>query len=441
MKNQNNEDRIQKRMKELLENPIRKYRVKPEARASFVENLQNIGREHSLITNIRMVFQPMPVRAVTLAGVLACLAFVIHTLFISQYPQATGMKGTVKIFRSSSNEWVFAKADTVRLYKDDILKTFDNGQADIVLANRYHMRIRNNSEIMLVSNPASLNNKSIKYRLIKGKCYANYRKKPSGRHFIINTREADISVLGTNFSVATMPQMNQTWIGVLSGLVRVTGITGRKKEKPLNTSVLVRPGEKTTVRYGEYPSKPVRLMENELIDMEELYRIGSKPQVALLISNGRSRTRELLNVASLYISADNQNPITANLEGILKDLDRTIKDGRRKEYLKNISSFEHIVNENPNPEYDVQFLLFIGAYYNLLGEHDKAIGTFSKVVNEHSYSSLTSIAQCAIAIIYEDELHAYIKAHEAYRKVLQKYPSSLEIYEASDGMKRLKAIQ
>ena len=87
---------------------------------------------------------------------------------------------------------------------------------------------------------------------------------------------------------------------------------------------------------------------------------------------------------------------------------------------------EEVVEKHPNPKYDVQFLLYIGAYYEYLSYHEEAIATFEKVLKKYPDSPLASIAQCAIGVIYEEGLKDAERANAAYEQTLQKYPNSLE---------------
>ena len=98
----------------------------------------------------------------------------------------------------------------------------------------------------------------------------------------------------------------------------------------------------------------------------------------------------------------------------------------KKEHLESIKLLEKIVDEYPNAKYDVQFLLYIGAYYEYISEHEEAIKAFEKVLDKYPDSPLASMAQCAIGIIYKDKLHDPEKARAAFKAVLDRYPNSLE---------------
>ena len=114
-----------------------------------------------------------------------------------------------------------------------------------------------------------------------------------------------------------------------------------------------------------------------------------------------------------------------------------MREDSKEKHMESIKEFEAIVNNYPNPKYDVQFLLFIASYYKDLGEYQNAIAIFERIVRNYPHSSLTSIAQCAIGIIYEEKLKDNDRAKAAYLKVLSNYPQSPEAEEATAGLGRL----
>jgi tetratricopeptide (TPR) repeat protein len=159
--------------------------------------------------------------------------------------------------------------------------------------------------------------------------------------------------------------------------------------------------------------------------------------VALLISTGPTRTRELLSVTPLYISAEKGGILPDTIRKAASQFNKAIKEHSEEMHLESIREFEELVNDHPNPKYDVQLLLFIGAYYEYLDEHLMAIETFDRVLMRYPRSGLASIAQCAIGIIYEEKLNDMAAAKEAYEKVISRYPRSAEVEEATAGLGRL----
>ena len=430
----NNRLPIKKTVKKILAK-LPEHDISDAKKREFIARLYDVHRERKTIVDFVPVRKILSFRtaAVTLALIFLVAGF--NYLFSPLCPVITNINGTVKICKASNNEWVFAERPNIRLGKNDVLKTFNDGQADLVIPGLYHIRLKNNSEIKLARSTSRAIPQDMQYILSQGKIFTHYNKmRKIGRELGIETPQAEATALGTDFMVESISMMNTTTVGVLGGVVRVSSL-GLPKEAV--SAVMLQGGERTMVRQGSAPSRPARLMENELLEMEELYRIGTRPQVALLISTGPTRTRELLSVVPIYVVSDEPGALPEKIDKIVKDFNRAIREKSKEKHIENIKELESIVNDYPNPKYDVQFLLFIGAYNSGLGEYQKAIDTFERVVRDYPNSSLTSIAQCAIGIVYEEKLKDFDKAKTAYQKVLSNYPQSPEREEAQAGLSRI----
>lgn len=420
------DDKVQEDIKKLLSG-WRSHEL-PEAKTSeFIARLYKVSEERKHIVGFSL-----PFRAPAFAYAMASLfvgVMVYQYAFAPVYPVVTNVEGTVKVYSASKNEWSVVEGGDTKLRRNDIVKTFGDGRADIIARNLYHVRMKRDSELTLAQASSRALPGAIRYELAKGKAFAYYDKaRAANREFRIETTQATATAVGTDFMVESMPQFGNTWVGVLEGAVRVTAS---------DVSVMVRPGEKTTVRGNTAPDKPARLEENELLEMEELYRIGTKPQVALLISAGKSRTRELLAATPLYISSRKEDILPEKMRSIIETLNRAVKGRSKETYLENIHQFEELLEKYPNPKYNIQFSLFIAAYYEHLDEHQKAIEAFNRVIEKYPGSNLASIARCAIGLIYEEKLADAADARAAYRKVLSDYPQSPEAEEAIAGLSRL----
>ncbi|MCQ9207524.1 MAG: FecR domain-containing protein [Omnitrophica bacterium] len=430
-----NDLKLQDRIKKLLKDP-------PQHKFSDAKKRELIGRLYEVKEEKKnlVYFEPFkfaPVYASVLATAL--IIFGYAHFFSPLYPVVSGTKGALEVYRSGEERWITVQKPKLRLRENDIVKTSGESVADIVIPNLYHVRLKGNSEIRLAKAGPRISAESIKYDLIRGKAFVYYKKGKSRRKkFEINTPEAGISVVGTEFMVKTMRGAQSTWVGVLDGVVRVTGrdIKGPLAKPKLKT-VRVKAGEKATVRKGKAPARPKRLLEKELLELEELYRIGEKPQVALLISTGRNRVRELLSFTPLYISAEMSGILPEKIEKIAKIFNKAVKEGSKAKHIESIKEFERLVKYHPNPKYDVQFLLFIGAYYEYLDEHLEAIDAFQRIIVKYPKSNLRSLAQCAIGLIYEEKLNAPSNARISYKKILSEYPQSPETTEAKRALVRL----
>ena len=432
MERKKEEFMIQEKIKRLLKDPPG-YKLSDGKRREFIARLYDVTEEKKNI--VHYIFSKESRRLVGAAATLSVLFFVYNYLFAALNPYVCNATGTVKIYRSARNEWVMFENGRSRIGKDDIVKTFSDGGADLTIPNLYHIRMKTNTEIKLaLAGSRAIPGKTI-YELAKGKVFTDKRHSGMREPFEICTPEARARALGTEFMVESIPELSRTRVSVLDGAVRVTSI---KSDGLIpDDTVMVEAGEKTVVNKYAAPERPAVLLEDDLRELEELYRIGEKQQVALLISTGRGRTRELLSYTPLYISAGKPSFLPAKIEQIARQFSHAVKEGSKEDHLNSIKEFEEIVDRYSNPKYDVQLLLFIGAYYEYLNEHEKAIETFGRVVSRYPRSSLASIAQCAIAIIYDDALKDSRKAKESYGKVLSDYPKSPEAEEALAELEKL----
>ncbi|MBF0217472.1 MAG: tetratricopeptide repeat protein [Candidatus Omnitrophica bacterium] len=360
----------------------------------------------------------------------AALALVIgvalYLLVTPARPHVSNAKGTVKIFDSSANRWYFAGEGYPGLGEGDIIKTFDDGECDLVSDGKYYMRLRSGSELLIKELPSKIFRSEIKYVMDKGDVLTYFRKVlPIHDKMSLETGSALVSVVGTDFMVKSAPSMANTWVGVLTGAVRIDGkdIDGRIKK---DGGILVNPGEKVVIDKGKNPPEPSRMLGGEIADMSELYGMGNKEQVALIISGGTERVKEMLEMPIVYISDKSSSALIREMGKILGELKEAFVEGRKDKYLSNIASFEAFLDEHPDPKYDVILRLFIGAYYEKIGEHAKSIAVFGDISRKHPDSALLSLADCAIAVIFEGPLADPDKARELYRKILEKYPDSPE---------------
>lgn len=381
--------------------------------------------------------RPIPILAGAASILVIFILFYFYAL-LPQIPALYNIKGTVKVFNARKEEWVLAK-NRQGVRENDIIKTFQDGVVDIELESVYSMRLKKDSEIRVGRLNSRISKKAIRFEVAKGKVFAYYNNRTGkkGRNFELETGQVLASAVGTDFMLETIPKLEKTWLGVLDGVVRVTSVKVPEGISPEAATVYVESRYKTEAFTGKIPEKPQRMMEDEWLELKELYSLGRKPQVALLISTGSTRTRELLSLAPLYISDKEPSILPDKLTKMAKIFSQAVEERSKEKHVKAIREFEDIVNQYSNPVCDVPFLLFIGAYYEYIGEHNKAIETFKDVINRYPQSSLASIAQCAIGIIYEEKLHDVTKAKESYRKIINKYPESPEAKEAHSALNRL----
>jgi TolA-binding protein len=430
MKQKMSDNDIQERVRGIIKGSADPGREAPEdvkkAFYSALESLPGPGPAGGFSWNAALV--------PAIAAILLCAA--TYLFLAPKKPVVTNVSGTVKVFRGDGNSGEFVTKD-LKLNKGDVVKTFEEGSADIV-SGEYHLRLKGSTEIRLDTLNGKISNAPVEYTLKAGDLLAFYKKAMGNvKEFHIDTPQAAVSVLGTDFMVGMAPGTGDTWVGVMTGLVKVTG---KEMAGGLNVQkeVLVKPGEKTVVGKGKAPGAPEKMLGEELMSMSELYGLGKRTKVALIISSGEGRTRELLASTSLYITDKADSKLSRDMKGIVSDLNKALKERSKEKYRENIDKFEKLISGNPDPEYEFQFLLFIGAYYSHIGDYEGAIRSFRKGIDKYPLSSLVSIARCAIGLISEEKLLRRDEAIAEYNAILLKYPGSPEAYEAARGIERLK---
>lgn len=309
----------------------------------------------------------------------------------------------------------------------DIVVTKKGAELDIGISNKYAIRVKENTKFKITKLIPRYGNGKAFLELEDGKMLVSVGEGFKGSKFEIKTPTCVTGVRGTKFSIdVTEKDKLKTKIDVLEGKVEVKGQYKDKRFLLAKQVVFVGAGQKTEVFKDEPPELPQRLVEKEWKELEELYQIGKKPQVILLLKNTPDRAKQLLAPCPIYISDEKPRQIPMLIEEAVLKIKEAIETGDTARHLESIRLLERIVEEHPNPKYDVQLFLYIGAYYEYLSYHKEAIGAFEKALLGYSDSVLASIAQCAIGIIYEESLKDPARAREAYKLLLDKYPNSLE---------------
>lgn len=368
---------------------------------------------------------PALARAVAIFIVAVSAGLLIYSIQ-PLYPTVSAKEGIVMVQAAG----MAAPKEIVlscRLKPGDVVITRGDGQVDLGISNKYALRLKGNSTMKIARITPRYWQGSADFRLDEGMAMVSVDAGFKGSRFTITTKTAAATALGTKFSVETLTEnKEETLVSVVQGKVKV-----RSQYRPGNIllakqTVIVGAGQKTEVPFGSVPVPPSRLMAKEWEALEELYQIGKKPQVMLLVKNSPDRARQLLAPCAIVISDEKPREMPKLLEDALLKIADAIKTGDKAKHMESIKMLERMVNEHPGPKYNVQLLLYIGAYYEYLSYHEDAIKSFEKIILRYPDSPLASMAECAIGIIYEEKLNDRNKANQAYQNILKKYPDSLE---------------
>jgi len=392
----------------------------------------------------RKVFQAQFAFAGVAAAILLAALFTfaaVNPAFLKgELPMVLAARGTVETVLPQDTAPVSLDAGD-RIQKGQVITTGQDGEVDLILKDKYVLKIKPNTSISIAAITRK-NEKGLTALYVnKGKIAARTDEKFNGSEFLVNTRTASAHIRGTVFMVDVDPVRSySTAVSVLTGKVEVNSIyTPAQMEQA--TQVFVRAGEKTDVRPNSVPSAPQRLPVEEWQSLQEIYGLGRKLQVALIIGTGPERVYELLKPCPLYISDEELKIAPKLLKETVSIINQAIESNDRTKHLKAIENLENIVSVYKDKSYSGQLLLFIGSYYRYIDEYEKAAAVFESVAREYKdKKNIASLAQCAAAIIYEKDLKQLQKAREAYNKVLENYPKSPESVEAQKALERMKSF-
>jgi tetratricopeptide (TPR) repeat protein len=407
---------------------------------SFFERLSRRALEG--LDELRYALMP---RIPALARIAATAIFMITASYYiysiqPSLPISISREGVVTVQEMPGREPQNVSAGH-KFKEGDIITTQNGAYLDMGVSSKYTVRIKEASSVKIVKLPPRYGAGKADFKLVEGKMLINIDEGFKGSKFIVDTDEASATALGTKFSVDTSRSGKpKTGVSVLEGKVSVKGSYAPGEEILLaKQSVVVGAGQKTEVLAGDVPQPPQRLMEEEWRSLEELYQIGRKPQVILLLKNTPDRVKQLLRPCPIYISDEKPRDMPVLLEKAVLKIKEAIETHDPAKHLEGIKILEKIVQEHPNAKYNAQLMLYIGAYYEYISYHKQAIRAFEKVIIEYPNSTLASIAQCAIGVIYEEKLNDPSRANAVYRLVLDKYPNSLEAIWAEEklGIKKV----
>jgi len=339
-------------------------------------------------------------------------------------PIIIASRGSAKVYISSKAMWVDAKPG-ICLQSDDQLRLGKHAQVDIEASKLYKIRVKPDSRISFDKIAKNYNSK-MQIDVEQGKIMISTKPRFKGSSLKVTTPAAEATALGTVFMVDVNPlQGGITTVGVSKGNVLVEGKDIPKEMLHFN-KVVVKEGHKTYVRPGEVPTVPEIFSDKEWKAMEELYRIAELPQVALLIGSTADRVEELMRPCMLYIYDAKPRTLPEEFDDAIRLIKKAVDTNSMDLHIAAAEELKRLISEYPSKKYDVQFYLFLGAYYYFLKDYDESLKIFDKIINDIKDSNLTSLAICAKAFIYENGLKDLKKANEIYSRIIIYYPDTPE---------------
>ena len=367
----------------------------------------------------------MPHRLVLVrAGV--SFAFMFGALFSGLYyaeqdmPSVSTTVGSVMVSRGEHSAWEKIDKNYV-LHKGDRLKTGDDSEADIALLSKYSIRLKENTVIKIAKLSPKYRNGVARIALSDGQIMVDIEKGFKGSKFDVETMDSSIRALGTKFVVRGDSNDEKAWVGVLEGKVMAA-----TNEEVGGDSVIILPGMRSEIKKGAGPASPLPMIEEEWRGISELYMLGKKTRVALLVSSGQERVMELLAPCPIFITDQEPRVLPGQLEEAVILINKALINDNRGMHLEGIHKLEELVRSDPGADYNVQLLFFIGSYYRYINMYVQAINTFKTIIEDNPNTPLASLAECAIGVIYRNDLRDRINSKIMFVKVLRDHPASPE---------------
>ena len=388
-----------------------------QEKASFSLN-EIMQRSLSGLKDAFMPKAPVLVRVSALFILIFAVMFGSYNYYIyGNLPIIETINGEAKIYKQDTKAYITARPN-MRLRENYRIETANGAVLNIISKGKYAARIKEDSDIRIAKLDVRHKNQMTGFDIKYGKLMVNTTDAFKGSAMLLSSPACKAKVVGTAFAVdVDKTSGGTTWLGVLEGKVKVTS---------QGKDVYVEAGQKTQVEPNSLPDVPTLLSDSEWYYIQELYQLGEKPQVVLLVSTRETRVYELLRPAPLYILDTAPRTIPRELEAIITIINKAIEDNGIETHKFAIERLEGLVELHSNPKYNPQFLMFIGSYYYYVGDYKKAVETFEKVVNEYPDYVLSSLAQRAIVEIYQHNLNDEAKAKAAIRKLLERYPYSID---------------
>lgn len=370
---------------------------------------------------------PRPALAAVCTTILLfILTYDVLTYSLVRPPVMATVEGDVSVYSETRKTWLEARPG-LKLARGDIVTVGAGSRADIDQPGKYIVRVKDNSTVVLAKLLPKYINGTTVYNITRGKALVSIAEDFKGSKFVVNTPEAAATALGTEFLVDVSARpVDSTRLGVLEGMVRVESTFVPKAGARSSRRVMVGGGEATEVYRNATPLKPRQLLDKEWAEMAEFYGIGAKSQVALLISNGKYRTRELLRPCPIFISGLKPRELSESLREAITIIDDAIKTKDRAKHLDGIKRLEGIADSHKDPSYAPQLLLFIGSYYNYLDMPDEAVAAFLKAADGYPASTFASMGLYAAGIVCGEKLHDNNRARYYYDLVVRRYPAGQE---------------
>ncbi len=121
--------------------------------------------------------------------------------------------------------------------------------------------------------------------------------------------------------------------------------------------------------------------------------------------------------------------LRTELEQTIEEKEKGVFDEKTKVLIPQktnelIDFYSAYIENNPESDKNPGYIYNMGKLYMGLGQFEKSINTFERIVSNHPDWEKAANAAFNIAFIYDEHLEQKGKAGEMYDRVIEKYPSS-----------------
>ena len=398
------------RFKERLSQVIEEKEAREQRKINLLEKIKDF-----------FAFKYIPRIAVGLVS----LFFVINVIgnyMEKDVPVVSNVKGEAYVYNTEKAIWNKIKKN-MKIKETNILKTNKGAQLDIEVKNKYYVRLKEKTQIKVSKIGKKNLNSNTKLTVENGNLLVDIAEGFKGSKFKVQGTKGEVQALGTKFLVSVVENKDNMAVMVAEGKVKFREIGNEMKfgeEHIVETGMRYEIGQQVT-------NKDVMpLIDEQWEQIAEIYMLGEKTKIALLISMTEDRVRQLLMPCPIFISDEEPRTIPIQIEEVAKNIKKAIEKGENTLHEQAIIGLIDVINQMSETKYNVQILLFVGAYYRYISKYEKAIEIFDLIEKQYSTDNLVSLAVCAKALIYEEDLVQIEKAKEEYRKIRMQYSGSLE---------------
>lgn len=401
-----------------------------------------VGLEGVLARIRDTIVYPVPAAVKVAASFILVIAVAwgVRTQALQKTPVVEFVAGEVKIYRPVNQQWLSPKVN-MRLKSGDKIQSEAGAIFNIASRGKYKARIKDRSFIVISKLRTGWRNIDTGLSVSYGTLLVNTTEEFEGSNKMkINTPCCDAEVVGTAFMVRVIPEpQDSTWLGVLEGKVKVTSRSHPLRKQDLKKAVVyVSSGQKTVVEPYLYPTVPELFSEKEWRMMQELYQLAEERKIILLIGTEADRIEELLKPAPVYIPDIWQRAVPMQIQNAIDTIINATREDNHDLLNRTVKELEHLLGRFSHPRYDVEILMFIASHYHYIKDYQNAIRVFEKVIRDYPDSQLASLAQCAVATIYQQDLKDMNKAEKAYQSLVETYPNSIDAARAKEILSTIR---